>query len=80
MPIHKSFHQEELLLGVQKGVFLILFLVFVLISYLFVLPLGIVITVVAYIPCRILTKIDPHMITIALNSRSEEHTSELQSR
>lgn len=71
LPIHKAFQQEDLLLGVQKGIFLILLLLLVLISYLFSLVLGIIITLCLYIPCRILTKKDPHMLTIALNSLFE---------
>ncbi len=51
MPVHKSFQQADLLLGVPKPIFLILFLVFVLVSYLFGLVLGGIITIVFYIPC-----------------------------
>ena len=71
MPVHKSFHQADLLLGVPKAIFLILFLCFVIISYLFGLILGAAITVVFYIPCFFLTKHDPHMLTVALNSLIE---------
>lgn len=71
MPVHKSFHQADLLLGVPKAIFLILFLCFAIISYLFGLILGAVITVVFYIPCFFLTKHDPHMLTVALNSLIE---------
>lgn len=71
MPVHKSFHQASLLLGIPKTVFLILFFVFVLVSYLFGVVLGAVLTVVIYIPCFILTKHDPHMLTVALNSLVE---------
>ncbi len=71
VPVFKSFQQEDLILGVQKSVFIILFLLFAIISYLFSIVAGIAVTLVFYIPCRILTKIDPHMITIALNSLIE---------
>lgn len=71
MPCHKCFQQEDLLLGVQKSIFIILFLIFAIISYLFGIILGGSITLVLYIPCRILTKKDPHMLTIALNSLIE---------
>lgn len=71
LPVHKSFQQADLLLGIPKSVFLILFLVMVLVSYLFGLILGIVVTVIVYIPCRLLTKHDPHMLTVALNSLIE---------
>ncbi|WP_149554525.1 VirB3 family type IV secretion system protein [Treponema pectinovorum] len=71
MPVHKSFLQADLLLGIPKSIFLILFLVFVLISYLFGIILGALLTVIFYVPCFILTKHDPHMLTVALNSLIE---------
>lgn len=71
VPVFKSFQQEDLILGVQKGVFLIVFLIFAIISYLFGLIPGAVVTAVFYLPCRILTRHDPHMISIALNSLIE---------
>ncbi len=71
MPVHKSFQQADLLLGIPKSIFMLLFLVFMIVSYLFGLILGGSISVVFYIPCFILTKKDPHMLTIALNSLIE---------
>lgn len=71
VPVFKSFQQEDLLLGVQKGVFIILFMIFTIISYLFGFLPGCVLTVVIYVPARILTKKDPHMISIALSSLLE---------
>lgn len=71
MPVHKSFHQADLLLGVAKPIFLILFMILVLVSYLFGIKIGIPVTVIFYIPCFILTKHDPHMLTVALNSLIE---------
>lgn len=71
VPFFKSFQQSDLILGVQKPIFLLIFLVFVLISYLFGLIPGLIITAVFYIPCRILTGIDPDMISIALSSLIE---------
>lgn len=71
MPVHKSFHQPDLILGVQKSIFLIIFLIFAIISYLFGIIAGGIITAIIYIPCFILTKHDPHMISIALNSLIE---------
>lgn len=71
MPVHKSFHQADLLLGVPKAILLILALVLIIIGYLFGIWLGLAITVVLYIPCFILTKYDPYMLTIALSSLIE---------
>lgn len=71
LPVHKSFQQEDLILGVQKGIFLIIFLLFAVIGYLFGLIPSAIITVIIYVPCLILTKHDPHMLSIALNSLIE---------
>lgn len=71
MPVHKSFQQEDLLLGVQKSIFLLLFLIFAIISYLFGLIPGAIIAIVFYLPCRILTSHDPNLISIALSSLIE---------
>lgn len=76
LPVYKSFQQEDLILGVQKSVFIVLFMVFVLVSYLFGLLPGVGALLLFYIPCRILTKHDPHMITIALNSLIEPDSLE----
>lgn len=70
-PVYRSFFQEDLILGVKKGIFLILFLLLAIISYLFTLWLGLAITTVIYIPCAVLTKIDPNMLSIALASLLE---------
>lgn len=67
VPVFKSFQQSDLILGVQKPVFLMVFLLFVLISYLFGIIPGVIVTAVFYIPCRILTNHDPDMISIALS-------------
>lgn len=71
MPVHKSFQQADLLLGVPKSIFIILLLMFILIAYLFGLIPAAICTVVIYVPCRILTKKDPHMLPIALSSLLE---------
>ncbi len=71
VPVFKSFQQSDLILGVQKPVFLIIFLIFVLVSYLFGIIPGVILTAVFYIPCRILTNKDPDMISIALSSLIE---------
>jgi len=71
MPVHKSFHQPDLLLGVQKNIFLIIFLIFAIVAYLFGIIASGILTALIYIPCLILTKHDPHMISIALNSLIE---------
>lgn len=71
MPVHKSFHQPDLLLGVPKGIFIILFLIMVIVWYLFGWMPAVAITILVYIPCFLLTKHDPFMLTIAINSLIE---------
>lgn len=71
MPVHKSFQQQDLILGLKKPVFLIVFLVFVLMAYLFKAWIGFAAAAVIYIPARILTNIDPDMLEIALSSLTE---------
>lgn len=76
IPVFKSFQQQDLMLGLQKEIFIFIFLIFVIISYLFGLIPGILITTVFYIPARILTKKDPNMLSIAFNSLLEPNILE----
>jgi len=76
IPVFKSFQQHDLMLGLQKEIFIFIFLIFVIISYLFGLIPGILITTVFYIPARILTKKDPNMLSIAFNSLLEPNILE----
>lgn len=71
LPVHKSFQQEDLLLGVQKPIFILIFLIGVIIWYLISWLPAVLVTGVIYIPCYFLTKKDPHMLTIALGSLIE---------
>ena len=68
MPIFKGFHQEDLILGVQKPIFIGLLLVLVLCWYLFGTITALVISAVVYIPCYFITRHDANMLTIALSS------------
>lgn len=72
MPVFKGFQQEDLLLGVQKPIFVGLLLILVLTWYLFGTIPAVVITAVIYIPCYIITKIDAHMLSIALSALFQE--------
>lgn len=76
IPVFKSFQQQDLMLGLQKEIFIFIFLIFVIISYLFGLIPGILITAVFYIPARILTKKDPNMLSIAFYSLLEPNILE----
>lgn len=71
-PVHKSLQQLDLLLGVPKAVLALIFCVTVMLVYLFELGFAAVaVAVVLYVPCRIISKNDPQLLTIALNSLFE---------
>jgi type IV secretory pathway VirB3-like protein len=73
LPVHKSFHQPDLLLGLPKAVFLLILLLTVGIVYLFGLIYGFI-GIVLYIPCNLVSKNDPHLLEYALFSLFEiEH-------
>lgn len=75
-PVYKAFQQEDLILGVQKGIFLMIFLIMALVWYLVGIIASVVVTAIIYIPARILTKVDVHMISIALSSLLEKDEME----
>jgi type IV secretory pathway VirB3-like protein len=70
LPVHKSFHQSNLLAGVPKPVFVILLLVTIGIIYFFGLLYGLI-GIVLYIPCFIISKRDPNLLEYALYSLFE---------
>lgn len=72
LPIFKSFQQEELLMGVQKPIFIGILLILVLTWYLFSTIPAIIITAIFYIPCYFITKYDPHMLSITLSTIFQE--------
>ena len=69
-PVHKSLQQPNLLLGVPKIIAALRFCVTVILVYLFGFGFAAV-AVVLYVPCRIISKNDPQLLTIALNSLFE---------
>jgi len=66
LPVHKSFHQPNLLLGIPKSVFVIIMLFTVGAIYFFGLPYGFI-GIVLYIPCKIISSRDPNLLEYALN-------------
>ncbi|MDR3283827.1 MAG: VirB3 family type IV secretion system protein [Treponema sp.] len=70
LPIHKSLQQPDLLMGVPKSIFALILIGTIGIIYLFG-PLFALIGIAAYIPCRILSKDDPDMLAIALDSLTQ---------
>lgn len=70
MPVHKSLLQPDLIMGVPKDVFMLIFLITASFIY-FIGKFGALVAIPVYIPCRILCKNDPNMLTIAIESLME---------
>lgn len=68
--VHKSLLQPDLLLGVPKVIFALILMSTVLFVYLFGVFFALI-AIVLYIPCYFLSKEDPQMLTIALESLFE---------
>jgi type IV secretory pathway TrbD component len=67
LPVHKSLQQPDLLLGLPKPVFvLILCLSIILVNFFG--PVFAIAAVVFYIPCFFVSKADPLLLLIALES------------
>jgi type IV secretory pathway VirB3-like protein len=67
LPVHKSLQQPDLLLGLPKLVFALILCVTIVFANLFG-PVFALIGIVFYIPCSLVTKSDPQLLTIALES------------
>ncbi len=67
LPVHKSFHQPDLLLGIPKVIALVIFLITVGMMYLFGAIYGLI-GIVLYIPCNIISKNDPRLLEYAFYS------------
>lgn len=70
IPVHKSLQQPDLLMGVPKVITALIICLTILLTYLFGLGFSVV-AVFLYVPCRIISKNDPQLLTIALNSLFE---------
>lgn len=68
--VHKSLQQPDLLLGIPKIIVAIIFCVTVLLIYLLGMGFSAV-AIVLYVPCYFISKNDPQLLTIALNSLFE---------
>lgn len=68
--VHKSLQQPDLLLGIPKTIVALIFCLTVLLVYLFGLGFAVV-SVVLYVPCRLVSKNDPQLLSIALESLFE---------
>ena len=70
VPVHKSLQQPDLLLGIPKMVAAMIFCLTTLLVYLFGLGFALV-AAVLYVPCRIISKDDPLLLSMALGSLFE---------
>lgn len=70
IPVHKSLLQPDLLLGVPKVILALILVVTVLLVYLFGMIFALA-AIIFYVPCYFLSKEDPQMLTIALESLFE---------
>jgi type IV secretory pathway VirB3-like protein len=67
LPVHKSMHQPDLLMGIPKMILAIILCVTIIFIYLLGFSFGFI-GIILYIPCCIISKDDPFMLTIALES------------
>jgi type IV secretory pathway VirB3-like protein len=75
LPVHKSLHQPDLLMGIPKMIVAIILCATVLFIYVLG-PVYAAIGVLLYIPCYILSREDPQLLTIALESLFQMETLE----
>lgn len=66
-PIHRSLLQPDLLLGVPKSVLLVLIVISIVFANLFGLVFA-SIGIILYIPCRLVSASDPHMLTVLFHA------------
>jgi type IV secretory pathway VirB3-like protein len=67
LPVHKSMHQDDLLLGIPKTVMAVIVCAAILLVNFFGLWFGLL-SVILYIPCRIISKRDPLVLNMALDT------------
>lgn len=70
VPVHKSLQQPDLLLGIPKIVAAMIFCLTTLLVYLFGIGFALV-AVILYAPCRVISKDDPLLLSMALGSLFE---------
>jgi type IV secretory pathway VirB3-like protein len=75
LPVHKSLQQPDLLLGIPKMIVAVILCATVLFVYLLG-PVYVLAGVVFYIPCYFLSREDPQLLTIALESLFQMDTLE----
>ena len=67
LPVHKSFHQPDLLLGLPKSILILILLSAVGMMYIFGAVYGLI-GIILYVPCSVISRHDPHLLEYALDS------------
>jgi type IV secretory pathway TrbD component len=67
LPVHKSMHQPDLLMGLPKSIFVLILCITIIAVYLLGVWFGLI-GVVIYIPCYFISSRDPLLLTMALDS------------
>jgi type IV secretory pathway VirB3-like protein len=67
LPVHKSMHQPDLLLGIPKEIMAVIGCFTIIVVYLFSFWFALL-GVVLYIPCYAISKHDPLLLSMAVNS------------
>lgn len=70
VPMHKSLQQPDLLLGIPKMIAAMIFCLTTLLVYLFGFGFAVV-AVILYVPCRVISKDDPLLLAMVLESLFE---------
>jgi type IV secretory pathway TrbD component len=67
LPVHKSLQQPDLILGIPKPILALIGCLAMILAYLLG-PVFALSGVLLYIPCNLLSKEEPAMLTIAMDS------------
>lgn len=67
IPVHKSLMEPDQLLGIDKSMLLLIVVVTILVMYL-ISPWAFVIAPALWLPVRLVTKTDPHLFPIIMES------------
>jgi len=70
LPVHKSLQQPDLILGIPKTVFALIICLTLILVYMLGFPF-VFTGILFYLPCYFLSKDDPDLLTIALDSLSQ---------
>jgi type IV secretory pathway VirB3-like protein len=70
LPVHKSFHQPDFLLGIPKSILALILCITVIFIYLLGFVYGLV-GIIIYIPCVIISKQDPYLLNFVLENLAQ---------